>query len=389
MNKADQERLLELKIHVWAKVARSLLEGDEEEKDPYFLYGSQIESHGGRVGRAIRLLTDAGIIAPVKLKDRDGYKVLRLEEAKALATKPVFNKRWDGQILADVKALATKPVFNKRWDGQILADVNDDIDKYPKLNTVGYKIIEKFSYTEILYIYFYKDEFDIPRDYSSGYSDKEHSWNVYYLKELTVFRNKMVLKALIEIELQDNFPQYVQHYVGYSSNLIYPSVKEEFVFKKYAISSVFLSGSLDAIFESYQNNTNKANAMNDAFNRTKAWVESVGGYPAAIKIIRNRIMNDFADRTKRFLRLLDAEREAYMNDERKDYDARFRFVRDHMDLFNYQTLYIDPELQGEAVLPLSLVSNGWSRNDTLKPVDFKEEFDEPENEGDALKKQAA
>lgn len=360
MNTADKERLLELKIHVWYQVAHKLIENEDH---PYILPGYEIETHKGREDKAIRLLTDAGIITKTGNKV---YKVLRFEEAKELAT---------------------KPIFNINWDQQILGEVHEGITLLNRLNKAGYKAIERFSKTEVLYIYFHKDEFNTIKEKNEHH---DNGWDIFYLKELTVLRDKMVLKALVEIELQNNFPQYIQHFVGYDSSLIYPSVKEEFTFKKYAISSVFLNGELEGIFESYTNNTNKANAMNDAFNRTIAWVDSAGGYQEAIKIIRKQIIKDFTENFKRFAVCLypdDSDRLASVS-----YSPRFKFINNHKDLFNYETLYFDPAvpaLKGEEVLNLNYESNGWHRRDTLEPIDFKEEFDEPEDKGDALEEQAA
>ena len=353
MNKADTERLTELKIHVWSRVAKYLLE--KEKEDPYQMFGSFIESHRGRVNRAINLLKEAGVISKATGKDRDLYNILKFEESKELAVKPTFTKD-----LVDT----------------IILNVNDEMGDYKELKHLGYKTKEEFSETEILYIYWHQDEFNIIKRKNANYT-----WNIYYLKEQMTFNNKAILKSFVELELLSNFPQYVQAHVGYSNQLIRPEIKLEFEFKKYAISSVFLNNELDDIFECYKNHNDKVNAMLDSLNKTKAWVTSVGGYQEAIKLIRKEILDDFSKGIKKFP--MNSGKDKLYD---QAYTAIFKFINDFPDLFNYETLYGDPELKGEEVFNIPINSNRWNSDSgcEISPVELKEFEDEQGNEGDDL-----
>lgn len=57
--KEDQERLAELRLKVFGKVAKNLLNGAE---DPYWLSNDTIEKHAGRIDKALRVLREGGYI---------------------------------------------------------------------------------------------------------------------------------------------------------------------------------------------------------------------------------------------------------------------------------------------------------------------------------------
>lgn len=357
MNAEDKARLLELKIHVWAHVAKALLEKGDR---PYTMFQSEIEFNRGRWAKALRLLNSEGIL---KALGKELYEILKFDEAKELATKPVFDLAWHKSILVDVYSGLTEA---------------------KTINSAGYLDMDMFSKTEILYIYFHQDEFNAIK---FGYEDRNDG---FYLKELETLRNKMILKSLLEIELQNNFPQYVQHYAGYKDTAIQSDIGIEFEFKKYAMSSVFVRGEFASIYDQYKANADLANDLYDAFNKTSSWVDSVGGYPEAIKIIRKQIIQDFIVGHRRFSNYTCLD----TSDNAKEYKSMsykpmFDFVAKNKSLFSYEALYLDPALDGEEVQNLRYAKEegqySWNRVKALEPVKLKEEFDEPEDKGDDSK----
>lgn len=357
MNAEDKARLLELKIHVWAHVAKALLEKDS---DPYIMFQSEIEFNRGRWAKALRLLNSEGIL---KHLDKERYEVLKFDEAKALATKPVFDLVWHKSVLYDVYTGLTEA---------------------KTINSAGYMDIDKFRKTDILYLYFHQDEFN---SIKFGYQDRNDG---FYLKELETIRNKMILKSLLEIELQNNFPQYVRHFAGYKDTAILSDIHTEFEFKKYAMSSVFVREGFADIFEQYKEQAELANDLYEAFNKTRSWVESVGGYSEAVKIIRKQILQDFTEGHRRFSNYTClSEIEDVKSYKSMGYDHMFDFVAKNKGLFSYEALYLDPALDGEEVQNLRYVKEdnqySWNRVKALESVKLKEEFDEPEDEGDDSK----
>lgn len=376
MNKADQERLLELKIHVWAAIAKQLINPDkdpDEIADQGTLSRVRIELKRNRIDKAIRMLTDAGVIELVKgIKDKDlqRYKILKFDEANAVSVKPVFDPFWSNHM-SDVNTSMFK------------SENNTDT-----LNNVGYKSITMFNEAEQIYIYYHPEEFDVyvwERKYSN--SDDVITGKEYYSKELLEFRNKMVLKCLVERELLVNFPKYLQSNAEYSKEVISASDRNTFHFRKYAVSSVFLLNEINGIFQTYEEHTNKINLLMDAFNKTNAWVDSVGGFEEAIKFIRKQIINDYTANLRRFdVCAIDADMaRASGYDEynastiTEEYDTRFKYINEHLDLFNYATLYEDPALKGSEVLNLAIVDDRWNSGNQVEGG-----FDEQEDEGDDI-----
>lgn len=382
MNKQDQERLLELKLRVYSKIAYQLIEPDKDPDDPVdhgTLFESQIEGNKGRVNKAIKMLTEAGVVEKVKCKDQEvqRYKILKFDEAEVLGVKPEFNQFWNNHI-GDVSNGMYREIDTNEEAIQESLDIVDNT--HDNLKDIGYKNFREFGDAEKIYIYYHQDEFDVYTWSNEHYTGKE-----YYRKDLLTFRHKMILKCLVELELLYNFPQYLQYFSGYDSKVIRAKKETEFRFRKYAISSVFLKNELNDILDTYKKHNDEANLMREALNKTIAWVKSVGGYKEAIKIIRKQIIEDFNNGKKRFEFCLE---DTKSNNTVREYLTRFKFIESHKELFNYETLYEDINLKGDVVIQLNKSSRYWGSDD-LGSVNIKEEFDEPADEGSDLEKQAA
>lgn len=382
MNKQDQERLFELKLRVYAKVASQLIDPDNDPDDPVdngTLFAGQIEDHRGRVNKAIALLTNAGVIEKIKCKNPDlqRYKILKFDEAENLGVKPEFDLFWKNHI-DEVSSGMFREIDTTEEAVQESLDIVDTTND--NLKDIGYQSFSDFSDAEKIYVYYHQDEFDVYTWKNEHYTGKR-----YYRKDLLIFRHKMILKCLVELELLYNFPQYLQHFAGYDIKVVEAVIETEFEFRKYAISSVFLKNEINEIFATYEEHNNKANLMREALNKTITWVNSVGGYKEAIKIIRKQIIEDFSKGKKRFeLCLEDAKTKGF----NREYLTRFKFIESHTDLFNYETLYEDISLKGDEVVSFS-GSRRYYGSSEVGTIDIKEDFNEPTDEGSDLQEQAA
>lgn len=384
MNKQDQERLLELKLRVYAKIADQLIEPDNDPDDPTengTLLEGQIEGHKGRVKKAVKMLEEAGVVEKVKCRHKNlqiqRYKILKFDEAEALGVKPELDPFWNNHI-DDVSSGMFREIDTNEEATQESLDIVETTNG--NLKDIGYQPFRTFSDAEKIYIYYHQNEFHVYTWKNEHYTGKE-----YYRKDLLTFRHKMVLKCLVELELLYNFPQYLQYFSGYDSKVIRAEKETEFKFRKYAISSVFLKNELNEILDTYKKHNDEANLMREALNKTIAWVKSVGGYKEAIKIIRKQIIEDFSNGKKRFEFCLE---DTKSNNTSREYLIRFRFIESHKELFNYETLYEDINLKGDEVVSLNKNSRYYGSDD-LSTVDIKEEFYEPTDEGSDLEEQAA
>ena len=372
MNKLDQERLHELKLRVWAHVASQLIDPDndpDEKLDNYTITDHQIETNLGRRNKAIRFLLEAGIIEKISTK-REGlerYKILKFKEADSISVKPEFGNYWSN-CLSDVQDSMFLDIEPNDPQETLDLDINT---KRETLSGIEYKSFREFNDAEKIYIYYHQDEFDV-----YTYDNGHYTGKIYYRKDILTFRHKMILKCLVELEIFNNFPQYVGQYAGCNEEVIQPENIEKFTFNKYAVSSVFLKDEIASILKVYEEHKNKANKMLDAFNKTNAWVESVGGFDEALRIIRKQVIEDFRSSNKRFEKNM-----VTFCPQSNSYSIIFKFVNKHLDIFNYETIYGDPALKGENVYPHKCGGYGDS---ALNSPDIKEAFDEPEDKGSDL-----
>ena len=372
MNKLDQERLHELKLRVWAHVAFQLIDPDDdpdEKLDNYTIADHQIEKNKGRMDKAIRLLLGAGIIEKISTKSEglDRYKILKFEEADAIGVKPEFGNYWSN-CLSDVQDCMFLDSDNLSPQETLDLDINY---KRETLSGLEYKSFREFDDAEKIYVYYHQDEFDV-----YTWDNGKFTGKVYYRKDILTFRHKMILKCLVELEIFNNFPQYVGQYAGCNQKVDFPDNLQKFTFYKYAVSSIFLKDEIGSILQVYEDNKNKANLMLKSFNKTNAWVESVGGFDEALRIIRKQVIEDFRSSNKRFEKNM-----VTFCPQSHSYSIIFKFVSKHLDIFNYETLYGDTALKEEKVFPHKCGGYGDS---ALNSPDIKEAFDEPTDKGDDL-----
>jgi hypothetical protein len=188
MTKAqDQERVEQLKLRVWGHVARNLLNGEDA---PYEIPESEIESNRGRIGKALRDLSEyVRYIRTDKSQYSSGtkiYKVLRFEESKSY--------KGDLTFFSDLHNIHKLVIKGETPDNQIQFD------------TIAYKRTTEISLSNNIYIYWHLDEFDIISE-GKGRS-------LIYPKTLLETRVKAVLRAIIEQHVYTYYHSWIETFLG-------------------------------------------------------------------------------------------------------------------------------------------------------------------------------
>jgi hypothetical protein len=330
MNSADKARLEELKVRVYAKYAVKCLEKD----DDLTLNDHEIECKGNMVNKAIRLLEGAGTIKRVK---RDPlfshFEIVNMEDARQYEYKPLHTWKW--------------------WN---LAKEVEDTEDFLTFMSLDYQPLYGLKDTEEIYIYFHKNEFDIK---------VRRDNNFYYRKDLVERRDKFVLKCIVEQEIKYNLPKYIQFYAGTEPEAVTHVTSETFKFDKYCISTVIEQNDLNTIFETYTKHYEKIMAYQKSIDKFVLWVDSVGGFEEALRIIRKGIIEDLRNNFVRFeesFRYVDDRRS-----KRNDFDGSLTFINRVKDLFTYEILYAEGEMDGEKV-------------DINKDINLEDNFDEPKED---------
>ena len=261
-----------------------------------------------------------------------------------------------------------KPEHSKRWVALV-----DDVkccNTYLDYLNVDYKALSDYPEPEQIYIYFHKDEFDIHTRDRTKY---------YYLKEHIERRNKFVLKCIVEQEIKYNLPKYLNLYAGTVPETVCEYTDKIYMFDRYCLSTVFEQDELAGIFQGYEDNYKSILAYHESLNRVLQWVEKVGGFPEAVRIIRKGVIEDLQ---KDFVRFEESFRYDKTDDLKNDLEGAIPYIQRVKNLLTYDTLYLSPGMgigQDEG-------SEAFCNGD---PLDMEEEFDEPKDEGSDIEEQAA
>ena len=327
MNAEDTARLKELTIRVYSKYAVKCLN-----KETDLVFNSyEIEKKGNREVKAVRMLKDAGIIRKVTGID-ELYEIVNIEDARQYEKKPLHTDRW--------------------WN--LKKDV-EEAEAFLTYMAIDYQYIEAFTESEKIYIYFHQNEFDVKLRNKTPY---------YYRKDLVERRDKFVLKCIVEQEIKYNLPKYIQLHAGTEPEIVREASNETFKFDKYCISTVIEQNELDAIFESYTKNYNKIQAYQKSLDKFMQWVDNVGGFEEAVRIIRKGIIEDLR---KDFVRFTESFR--YEDRPWNDLEDALSYIKRVKELFTYDILYSEGEMDGEVF-----------NRDT--DINMEAEFDEPKQEED-------
>jgi hypothetical protein len=322
MNAEDKARLEELSIKVYAAYAQNALLGVVRDLSKY-----SIEHKENRLAKALRILFADNVIEQGADGKDDGegignaeslkrYKIVDIERARIFESKPTHILKW--------RAL------------------DKDVESANELKDflgIDYHHISDFSEAEKIYIYFHEDEFDV---------HVENSNNKYYhRKDCVERRNKFVLKNIVEYEMTVNFTKYLRLFAN--TDTVCNDEQVTFGFDRYSISTVFDMNELDTIFAEYEKNYNLMTAFQTSLNKTLAWVDSVGGFDEAIKIIRKQIIDDIQKDHVRFTGDVKVISASYYYSSEYKLNRVFPYVKTVSHLLTYDTLYVGEEMSGTEI----------------------------------------
>ena len=130
----EEQRLLELKLRIWSAVAVNLL---NQRKDPHVIAGSKIESHGGRIGKALKDLR--GLVSSTLPNSH--YRVHDFETQNAdLAVAPTFITTWQ--------------------EHHDMVFIGRSIGRQSDFDLAGYKSVDNLGHKGAIYVYWHQDEYD-------------------------------------------------------------------------------------------------------------------------------------------------------------------------------------------------------------------------------------
>lgn len=347
--KQDKARLHELKLKIWALVADNLIDkkrmkeklanSSETNKltDAFVLTASQIESHNGRLPKALRLLESNGYIVPSEVsQDKKAYRVLRFEESQSYGLKPEMT-------------------LNSEAIDYELTYVYGSAEN---LARVGY--LQLFDWAERIYLWWHLDEYDVNPQNDS----------VYEKAKLNDLR-KSVMRAVIERRIKIDFPGYVQmiapSVTTVSDRKTFISVPNPISFKDFNLPT------LEENLNHFETALEQMEKHNNNFN-TVLNIAS-GQFASLMELIRKTVINDFLNGYERFPKTFNIP-SGDVEKHRSRYI--FQFFDMFRDLCSYETLYLDPELGGPEIKDVSLSKNSWDR--TIPNLNFEKDFEPDEEE---------
>lgn len=302
MNKKDKERLHELKIRVWAIVCKNLILGKDK---AYQLTGEEIESNRGRLNKALRLLMSEGIIDTFSLLKGASYEkttfhINHLEKAR------------EHGIPLDTENISYYP---QRELLDVLSSGEDAAHEH-------YMYISIYNITneEAIYIYFNRDIYDFV-DYRGLH---------IYPKEKQTERKTELLKMFVELELNYNYPYYLNHVCGIGHKEYDDKQEWEFKYKKYLFMDMMSVDRLTEVLNQYQKNLNFINQQLQDIDHTVSVIESQYGdrYDTTIEKIRRIIIENMLN-NKDILPIRES----------KYFKWSSKLAQVYKDLCNYENIY--------------------------------------------------
>lgn len=329
----DLERTIELKKIVWGKVAYNLL---TKKDDPYEIRSEAIESHRGRIDKAVRLLSDnLRFIGEKEIKESywgkihtPFYKVNNLEDSKEFQKKPTF-----------ITTLAETHDALFKDSTTLFSDFQYGID------TVIYRDVLSLTDEETIYVYWHQDEFNIVHG-----KDDSREYTRLYPVALLDLRMKLIMRSLVEQYFHTNFHSRVETYL----NLPEGSIKKEdhyspeirnfaahghrFTLEQYFGTNGFL--------EEYTHFRDYFQALLNNLNHFREVIETAGGHAAVVEHYRKDIIAHLKRNAPlcAFQKISDPE-SRFQSPHNKDIEEMYRnpflnvFILRNAAYLDYDTLY--------------------------------------------------
>jgi len=327
----EEQRLLELKLRIWGTVAVNLL---NQKKDPHVIAGSKIESHRGRVGKALKdlrgLVSPAGSIKDTRYGSTSTTKAYRVHDFETqsadLAVAPEFITTWQ-QFHDDI------------FTGYGICDQQT-------FDRVGYRTLEELSNAGAIYVYWHQEEYE----FITG-TDVGTTSTYVYPRAQTETRIKAMLRAIVESHYQDDYGTKLERYLGIPEGSLKRSDKYRIEVRNFCARAADLSAEryygTSGFHAEYMHHKEYMDALMYNLNKLNLLIQSKGGFENITREMRRASIEEL---------LIDAPlRLTYDDDEirqtviasyeytvnKKKYPSTF--LLRHSAYFNYDTLYATDE----------------------------------------------
>lgn len=324
MNKEETARLAELKARIWREQALNLLRGKSNADE---IEESDIENNRGRIAKALRLLDTYVTRFKVKKNqygaDTVSYRVHGFDESQALGTEPAFTTNWR-EIYNDVMGREGAQTAGYRsLTGQ----------------SVGYN--QCLLDTEVLWVYWHKDEYDIVKD-------KEEEELDCFPRALNEARIKSALRAIVEEHFQTDFHSKVERYLGLPADTIKEDDTKDIKFRNFAADASWftdqaLNGS-GGFIQEYAHYQAYFDALLKRLNDLNTKVQAAGGFAAVVKEMRKESIQAITRDVP--VNITNDPNQSFFQNELEKPELN-EFIMEHSEFFDYDTLYgsdasIDP-----------------------------------------------
>lgn len=311
MNREDTVRLNELKTRIYGVAAKKLLSG---EGVPFEIEKDAIESHAGRIDKALRLLNEDRCIklSRIEKKEDDYYKresayyaVLKYEtDSKTLEKCPVFINKWNDLY---------KEIFS--YHGMPDSDT--------QMSLVGYLKIDNLDNAEALYVYWHKELFNF-------ITQDKHQY-VYPLADL-VTRTRGMLRAIVEHCIYEEYHDLLANLLGYKKGSLYREETFNISYRNVAHNIVLMTKeAMDSFIAEYQHRMTFFKSLYESLLEFKSKTEAAGGYEEIVRTLRKGMIDDLYKKAP--LRI-NIQKDA---NNTETYLARF--ILKSADHFKYDILY--------------------------------------------------
>ena len=289
MNKEEKARQEELLLKVWAKIAKQSLEG---KKDWDILPVDSIESHKGRRDKAIRLLSGytqyAGKATAFYGTPSTQYKILRMEESKALAVRgPYIVKRDEiyDEMFNNLNGVSNEHAFEE----------------------AGYLQVGTLTQEVLLHVYWYPEQYQIIKSGDNV---------LVYPKDQLKERDRMILRAIVEHHFQRNYRHSIERYLGIKEGTFKDTLSFELNIRNHSYMAYNFNQERilgkNGYLEEYEHYIRYFTKLKESIEELKKIVDSKGGYAKVVEEMRKDSIN-----------ILIKQAPLHMNAKMKDSDAPY------------------------------------------------------------------
>jgi len=344
VNKKDEERLTELKLHVYGEVARKHIEGD---KHPTMLLKRAIESHGGRIAKALRLLGDDGVIAYSYSYSKEYNEKNKVHKGWGSHQEEVPGSEELYEVLTfdtDAPNYEKEPSFAITWKALYGEIMRGNVSSLSEYGLSGDRQMHEISDAGRIYVYFHNDEF-LFDGLKYNVRNTKKSPGVYPERHNEA-RQKAILKCSVERHFQKDFTRKLEEYLGIKRRTYRDDDHISFGYRNFAKHPVtftkeYFEGS-QGFMEEFEHYKQYVLAMQAQLKEFVEIVKAHGGYEAIIEEMRRDSIEKIFRNAPKNVHIKAKKSRGYLeNDEEIQDKWASQFILQHRPWFNYETLYGD------------------------------------------------